>query len=623
LHKFTHIVCKFVKIRLFVFSMNTRELRKKYLEFFQQKQHQIIASASLLPENDATVLFTMAGMHPLVPYLMGEKHPKGTRLVDSQKCIRTGDIDDVGDNRHLTFFEMLGNWSLGDYFKKEAIEWSWEFLTSSDWLGLDPNRIFVTVFRGDDSAPKDDDSIKLWQEQFAKVNLKAEVSLDGNWSNENVRIFALPADDNWWGLASGGPCGPCSEMFFDTRPEDGFEVKHFDELVSSSRFFEVWNDVFMQYNKKEDGTLAELIKQNVDTGMGLERTVAVLNGHSEVFDIEEFTELFDKIAVLSGQEYESNKPAFRIMADHVRSAVMILGDEKALRPSNLDQGYVLRRLIRRAVRYGKQLGIENVFTAEIARVVIKQMKDIYPEVEQNQDFILNQLTAEEEKFAETIVKGMREFEKMSANKQISGKDAFVLFSTYGFPLEMTEELAREQDVKVSKEEFEKEFSEHQVLSRKGAEQKFKGGLADQGEATTKLHTTTHLLQAALQQVLGNHVAQKGSNITPDRLRFDFVHQDKMTDEEKQKVEDLINGWIAQDLQVVCEEVPYMDAKERGVIGLFEDKYGDVVKVFTIGDVSAEMCGGPHVERTGNLGHFKIKKEESSSAGIRRIKAVLE
>lgn len=603
--------------------MTTNELRQKYLDFFKSKGHEIIPSASLIPENDATVLFTMAGMHPLVPYLMGEKHPAGTRLADSQKCIRTGDIDDVGDNRHLTFFEMLGNWSLGDYFKREAISWSFEFLTGKDWLKLDPKRLYVTVFRGDESAPLDEESIKIWQEQFTSVGMTAEVSLDGNWTNENVRIFALPAEDNWWGLATGGPCGPCSEMFYDVRNDEGFVEKHFDDMVKSARFFEVWNDVFMQYNKKEDGSLEKLVQQNVDTGMGLERTAAVLNGEKEVFDIAEFRILFDKISELSGKNYEENKSAFRIIADHLRAATFILGDEKGIEPSNVDQGYILRRLIRRAVRYGKQLGINDVFTFKVAEVVINEMSGVYPELKKNKDFIVNQLVKEEEKFAKTLENGLKEFEKMSQDKAISGTEAFVLFSTYGFPYEMTNELAEEKGVEIDKKEFDAEFEKHQELSRKGAEQKFKGGLADHGEETTKLHTATHLLHAALRQVLGNHVEQKGSNITPERLRFDFTHPDKMTEEEKQKVESLVNDWIQSDYEVKCEEIPYMDAKEKGVIGLFEDKYGDVVKVYSMGEISAEMCGGPHAVRTSDLGTFKIKKEESSSSGIRRIKATLE
>jgi len=602
--------------------MTIDELRQKYLDFFKSKEHKVIPSSSLVPENDATVLFTMAGMHPLVPYLMGEKHPVGTKLTNSQKCIRTGDIDDVGDNRHLTFFEMLGNWSLGDYFKKEAITWSWEFLTSPEWLNLDPKRFFVTVFIGDSNSPLDDESVKSWQEMFKQSGIEAEVSTDGTWKNENTRIFALGEEDNWWGLAGGGPCGPCTEMFYDIHPENGFESDTFDNLVNKGRFLEVWNDVFLQYNRQKDESLVPLEQKNVDTGMGLERTVAVLNGFSEIFDIDEFQELFKQIEKISGKKYADNKEAFRIIADHARCATMILGDEKGITPSNLDQGYILRRVIRRAVRYGRQLGVEGSFLGEISEIVIKQLGTAYPELKVRKQHILDEIKKEEEKFVKTLEKGLKEFEKMSVDRVITGKEAFLLFASYGFPYEMTAELAKENGVEIDKKEFDAEFEKHQDLSRQGAEQKFKGGLADDGEATRKLHTATHLLQAALRQVLGDHVAQKGSNITPDRLRFDFTHNEKMTDEQKKQVEDLVNGWIAQKINVKCEEIPYMHAKKRGAIGLFEDKYGDIVKVYSVEDVSCELCGGPHAENTGDLGEFKIKKEESSSSGIRRIKAVL-
>lgn len=606
--------------------MTTSELRQLYLNFFAEKRHAIIPSASLIPQNDATVLFTTAGMHPLVPFLLGATHPKGRRLVDCQKCLRTGDIDDVGDNRHLTFFEMLGNWSLGDYFKKEAIAWSFEFLTDKKYLGLDPKRIFVTVFKGENDIPFDEESALAWQEQFKNLDINAEISRSGIWENENTRIFALGKDDNWWGLASGGPCGPCTEMFYDTRPEDNLEIgKSHEQLVKSFRFFEVWNDVFMQFEgKMNDGILVyEPLKQkNVDTGMGLERTVAVLNGQKEVFEISDFQDLFTKIAKLSGKSYIENKTAFRVIADHVRAATMILGDERGIEPSNLDQGYILRRLIRRAVRYGKQLGINDVFTFKIAEIVIDNMQGIYPELKKNKEFIINQLVHEEEKFAKTLEKGLKEFERLIKDNNLSGCDAFILFSTYGFPYEMTEELAREKNISISREEFDKEFCKHQELSRLGAEQKFKGGLADTSIETARLHTATHLLQAALRKVLGPHVEQRGSNITTERLRFDFTHSEKMTDEQKAEVEKLVNDWIVADYQVVCEELPYAEAKTRNVMGLFENKYGEVVKVFTIGDVSGEICGGPHATHTGELGKFKLVKEEASSSGVRRIKAVL-
>jgi len=603
--------------------MTSNELREKYLNFFKSKNHAITASASLIPENDPSVLFTTAGMHPLVPYLLGEKHSAGARLTNCQKCIRTGDIDDVGDNRHLTFFEMLGNWSLGDYFKKEAIEWSFEFLTSKEFLGLDPKRLFVTVFRGEGDIVADEESISIWQEQFAKMGITAEVSLDGKWQTEKTKIFALGKDDNWWGLTTG-PCGPCTEMFYDVSPEKGFESgKTHEDLVNGSRFVEIWNDVFMEFLKDPDGSLSKLAQKNVDTGMGLERTTAILNGYKEVFDIGVFQKLFAKIEDLSAKKYSDNEKAFRIIADHLRAAAFILGDEKGIEPSNVDQGYVLRRLIRRAIRYGRQIGISGVFTSKIASVVIAEMGEAYPELKKNQEFIVSQLIKEEEKFAETLENGLREFDKLAQKNLLNGHEAFILFSSYGFPWEMTAELATEKGIVISKEEFDIEFAKHQELSRAGAEQKFKGGLADTSVETCRLHTATHLLQSALQKVLGEHVHQKGSNITVERLRFDFTHTEKMTPEQLKTVEDMVNDWIKQDIEVICEELPYEDAVKRGAMGLFTDKYGQLVKVYTISGASCEMCGGPHAKRTSELGHFKIQKEEASSAGVRRIKAILE
>ncbi len=599
--------------------MTTAELRNLYLKFFQTKGHSIISSASLFPENDATVLFTTAGMHPLVPFLLGEKHSAGTKLVSAQKCLRTGDIDDVGDNRHLTFFEMLGNWSLGDYFKKEAISWSFEFLTQV--LQVDPSRLYVTVFVGNEEAPMDNESIQLWQENFRSVGIDAEFSSKGIWENSNIRIFALGKDDNWWGLASGGPCGPCSEMFIDTRPEVGFEEgKTHEELVKSFRFIEVWNDVFMEYLRNEDGSLSKLAQKNVDTGMGLERTTAILNGFSEVFDIKEFQEIFAKIFELSGKEYGDNQKAFRVIADHVRSATFILADDKRLEPSNVGAGYVLRRLIRRAVRFGHALDIKGNFLVRISEVIISQLQNFYPELTRNKDFIFSELQKEEEKFALTLQKGLKIIETL---KEISGKDAFNLYQSYGFPIEMTVEYAEEKNIKIDLQAFDLEMKKHQELSRSGAEQLFKGGLADSSEATTKLHTATHLLHSALRKVLGSHVQQKGSNITPERLRFDFTHPEKMTTEQIQEVENLVNSWINSDIEVVCEEMSFDEAKTKGAIGLFADKYGQVVKVYTINGASCEMCGGPHISRTSELGNFKIQKEEASSAGVRRIKAVLQ
>lgn len=583
--------------------MTTKELREKYLEFFKSKQHEIVPSASLIPENDPSVLFTTAGMHPLVPYLMGQKHPAGNRLASVQKCVRTGDIDEVGDNTHLTFFEMLGNWSLGDYFKTESIEMSFEFLTKE--LNIPLDRLAFSVFAGDDDAPFDQESFDKW------VSLGVAES----------RIAKLGKEDNWWpaGGKNPGPQGPDTEIFY--WASDSEAPAEFDP--EDDTWIEIWNNVFMQFNRTVEGKYEPLSQQNVDTGMGLERTVAILNGLDDVYLIDNLAEIISKVEELSGKKYEDDKKTFRIIADHIRSAVMIMGDRSGVGPSNLDQGYIVRRLIRRAVRFGKQLGIDKPFTVAVAEKVLEQMGSVYNDVKDNADNVLKMLADEEEKFARTLQNGIKEFEKMSKDNQISGKEAFVLFSTYGFPYEMTEELALEKGIKINKQEFDKEFETHQEKSRKGAEQKFKGGLADQGEETTRLHTATHLLQAALRKVLGDHVAQKGSNITTDRLRFDFTHPEKMTPEQKQEVQDLVNGWIEADYEVKCEELPYQDAKDRGVIGLFEDKYGDVVKVYTVGDVSSEMCGGPHVEKLGELGHFRIKKEESSSAGVRRIKAVLE
>jgi alanyl-tRNA synthetase len=618
------------------YMITANDLRKKFLEFFSGKGHAIIPSASLIPENDPSVLFTTAGMHPLVPFLLGEKHPLGNRLVGIQKCIRTGDIDEVGDNRHLTFFEMLGNWSLGGYFKKEAIGWSFEFLTSKKWLGLDAKRLFITVFRGNETSALDEETIKNWQKQFQANKLDAQVSLDGIWKDGKTRIFALGKDDNWWGLASAGPCGPCTEIFYDTRPEKGVERgKTHGELVESGRFVEIWNDVFMEYEsvnnendeiprfaRNDSQHYKKLAQKNVDTGMGLERTLSIINGQKEVFDIEEFQALFRKISELSGRKYEDNKREFRIIADHLRAATFILGDEHGIGPSNVKQGYILRRLIRRAVRYGRQLGINGIFTFKIAEAVVDAMKAVYPELKKNQDFIVNQLVQEEEKFGATLEKGLREFQRIAKHK-ISGKDAFVLFSTYGFPFEMTLELARENGVKVDKNEFDEEFKKHQELSRTASAGMFKGGLADSSKETKRLHTAAHLMLEAMRRVLGEHVQQKGSNINAERLRFDFSHSQKMTTEEIKQVENLVNEQIRKKLTVRFEEMSVEQAKALGAVGAFEHKYGDKVKVYFIGDFSREICAGPHVENIAGLGRFRIVKEEASSAGVRRVKAILE
>jgi alanyl-tRNA synthetase len=584
--------------------MKAKDLKKKYFEFFKEKQHKLISSASLIPEHDPTVLFTTAGMHPLVPYIMGERHPSGKRLVDVQKCIRTGDIDEVGDPSHLTFFEMLGNWSLGDYWKKEAISWSFEFLTSKKWLGLDENKFYITVFKGDKDAPKDDESAKIW----IGLGIPKE------------RIFYMPKKDNWWGPAgSTGPCGPDSEMFYDTGKEKcGRDCK---PGCGCGKYFEVWNDVFIQYNKTKDGEYKTLKQKTVDTGMGVERTVAMLGGKDTVFEIGEFKPIIDKIRE---NAKESNTRLIRIIADHLKAAVFILSENVA--PSNLDQGYILRRLIRKSIRHFRLLGIgkEN-FTLEIAKIVIDIYKDDYKELKQNKNFILEEFEKEEKKFKRTLETGLREFNKLIKKEaKITGKEAFLLFSSYGFPLEMTEELAQENGLKFNKDEFEKEFKKHQELSRAGAQKRFKGGLADSSEETKKLHTANHLLNEALRVVLkDDKIVQKGSNITPERLRFDFNFDRKLTDEEIKKIENLVNKKIKEGLEVKKEEMSLEEAKKKNAQGVFEHKYGDKVSVYTVDGFSVEICGGPHVKNTSELGKFKIKKEESSAAGIRRIKAVLE
>jgi len=594
--------------------LTANELREKFLSFFKEKGHAVIPSASVIPENDPTVLFTTAGMHPLVPYLLGAKHPEGTRLTDVQKCIRTGDIESVGDATHCTFFEMLGNWSLGDYFKKEAIEWSWEFLTSEKWLGIPKEKLYFTVFAGDEDAPRDMESYNYWR--------SLGVAED--------HIFFLPKENNWWGPAGiTGPCGPDTEMFIDTGKEKC--SPDCSPACSCGKYVEIWNDVFMQYNKTADGKFEPLSQKNVDTGMGLDRTIAVLQGVGSVYDTDIYKDIMDKIGQLAEKKYgedEETTRAFRIVADHIRTSTFILGDQKAVTPSNVDQGYVLRRLIRRAIRFGLQIGIPEGSTPEIAQVVINQYRDVYPELGQNEEFIKRELALEEERFQRTIKQGLKEFEKLinrlgDSTRVIDGPNAFRLYDTFGFPLEFTQELASEHGYTVDVEGFQESFRRHQEISQAGAAQRFKGGLADNTEETAKLHTATHLLHAALRKVLGDEVAQRGSNITAERLRFDFSFSRKMTREELDEVERLVNEAIQADVEVVCEEMPLEKAKESGAIGLFESKYENMVKVYTMGQFSKEICGGPHANRTGELGRFKIKKEESSSAGVRRIKAVLE
>ena len=593
--------------------MTVDELRNKWLAFFQSKGHTIIPSASLIPENDPTVLFTTAGMHPLVPYLMGEKHPGGTRLCDVQKCVRTGDIDEVGDASHLTFFEMLGNWSLGDYFKKEAIAWSWEFLTSPEYLGIDPDRLAFSVFAGDENCPRDEESAAYWMQ----CGVKKE------------HIFFLPKENNWWGPAGiTGPCGPDTEMFIDTgKPACG---PNCSPACDCGKYLEIWNDVFMQYNKTAEGTFEPLAKKNVDTGMGLERTICILEGKKSVYDTEAFTGILAKISELSGKQYgesEGVTKAFRIIADHTRCATFLIGDQRGVTPSNVDQGYVLRRLIRRAVRYGRQLDMPANFLSEIAEVIINQYQTAYPELKQNREKILGELSLEEERFARTLTQGLREYTKLTGSMEkgsmIDGATAFRLYDTFGFPIEITRELAAENGLNVDVDGFDAAFKAHQAKSHAGAEQRFKGGLADQTEETAKLHTATHLLHAALRKVLGDEVAQKGSNITAERLRFDFSFGRKMTPDEIKEVERLVNEAIEAKAPITCEEMPLEQAKQSGAIGLFESKYSADVKVYTMGKFSKEICGGPHASNTGDLGKFIIKKEESSSAGVRRIKAVLQ
>jgi alanyl-tRNA synthetase len=623
--------------------ISSSEIRQKYLEFFKSKGHAIIPSASVIPEHDPTVLFTTAGMHPLVPYLMGQPHPAGKRLADVQKCIRTQDIDEVGDNRHITFFEMLGNWSLGDYFKKEAIAWSWEFLTSSEWLGLDARKLAVTVFGGDERIPhlpKDEEAYEIWK-QTGVVEHKIAY-LEGG---------VLESKNNWWGPAGQtGPCGPDTEIFYWVGDTE-FAPENSNPGNDEDNWLEIWNNVFMQYFKTAEGEYNPLEQKNVDTGMGLERVLLAINGYATVFQADTFWPLIQKIEEISGHEYIEGKEvvrSMRIIADHIRTATIIMADDAKVAPSNVDQGYIVRRLIRRAIRHGRLLGIKEHFCTIIAEEVIKIFKDVYPEVERNKEFIFTELAQEESKFRNTIEQGLKEFEKVMNGfriafektgqviKELSGKQAFKLYDTYGFPLEMTQELAVENGLTVDVNGFELAFKEHQEKSRVGAEQKFAGGLADHSEMSTKYHTATHLLHATLLKVLGPHATQRGSNITAERMRFDFAHPQKLTAEQIKQVEDLVNEAIKKDYPVSWQEMSFEEAKKLGAIGLFEDKYESKIKVYTVGDTmlpatadpagptySREVCGGPHVEHTGVLGTFKIIKEEAVSAGVRRIKAILE
>jgi alanyl-tRNA synthetase len=581
--------------------MNSDEIRKRFLTFFEKRGHTVIPSASLVPENDPSVLFTTAGMQPLVPYLLGEKHPSGNRIVDVQKCVRTGDLEDIGDNRHFSFFQMLGNWSLGDYFKEDAIKWSYEFLTSKDeGLGLDAGRLYITVFSGDENAPKDTESSELWRK----------------WGIPESRIYFLGADDNWWSPGENGPCGPCTEMFYDVTGAVG-DLSHeaFLDAVKKEAVIEIWNDVFMEYEKKEGKVVGKLKQKNVDTGAGLERMTAVMQGRQTAYDTDLFIPIMQKI-----EEFTSSNDirAKRVVADHVRTAVFMIAD--GVTPSNTDRGYILRRLLRRAVRFADILGMKHGSLFWIAETVIEKYSPSYDELKKNIEKIKKEIDGEEQKFRETLERGLKEFEKGERN-------AFVLFSTYGFPLEVTLEIAKEKGIEIDTKQFEEEFKKHQALSRTSSAGMFKGGLANHNEQTIKLHTAHHLLLSALQEVLGKEVKQRGSNITEERLRIDFASPRKLTPEEIKKVEEIVNTRIKEDLTVVRREMPRIEAESLGAEMEFGAKYPEVVSIYFIEDkngnaISKEFCGGPHVSHTRELGTFKILKEEAVSAGVRRIKAVL-
>ncbi len=592
--------------------MTSAEIRKRFISFFEKRGHAVLPSASLVPENDPSVLFNTAGMQPLVPYLLGEKHPLGTRLVNFQKCVRTGDIDDIGDNTHATFFEMMGNWSLGDYFKEDAIKWSYELLTSKDeGFGLDPHRLYVTVFEGNEDAPRDDEAAAIWKKYLP----------------EN-RIYYRPADKNWWSAGDNGPCGPDTEMFYDVTGTLGdMTLEEYLKADDEQKVVEIWNDVFMEYLKKDGKVVGKLANKNVDTGSGFERITMVLQGKDNIFDTDLFLPIINKIKEFTSVDTTTKESirAMRIIADHLRATTFLIGD--GVLPGNKDQGYILRRLLRRAVRYADTLNMKHGSLFWIADTIVTEYKDAYPMLITQKEHIKSEIDKEEQKFRSTLAKGMKEFERM-ATSSISGDDAFLLLSSYGFPIDLTKELAKERGLTVDEKGFEEAFKKHQDLSRSGSEQKFKGGLSGTGEMETRYHTATHLLNAALREVLGNHISQKGSNITAERMRFDFSHGAKMTDEEKKKVEVLVNQKIDEAHPVTFKEMPKEEAERIGAIHAFGDKYGDIVKVYSIGNetdgyFSREFCGGPHVANTKELGHFKIVKEEAVSQSVRRIKAVLE
>jgi alanyl-tRNA synthetase len=584
--------------------LSSNEIRKRFLDFFAKRGHAVLPSASLVPENDPSVLFNTAGMQPLVPYLMGQKHPLGTRLASAQKCVRTGDIEEVGNHKNLTFFEMLGNWSLGDYFKEDAIKWSFEFLTSKEeGLGLDPNRLYVTVFEGDADAPRDLEAVEIWKHYIPEH-----------------RIYFLPKKNNWWSPGDNGPCGPDTEMFYDVTPEGLGDMTH-EEYVAADdegRVVEIWNDVFMEYEKRDGNVVGKLAQKNVDTGSGLERVTMIVQGKSNVYESDLFAPAMEKIRNMAiSWSSETMLRSARIIADHMRSSVFLIGD--GVLPSNKDQGYILRRLIRRAVMRGHQLKLASGTLLDVATLYVEQYGHAYPELADNSEKIITAIRDEELKFKKTLESGIKEFEK--------GTDPFILATTYGFPIELTEELATEKEVVIDRVAFDEKMKAHQELSRSGAEQKFKGGLANTNEQTVKLHTAHHLLLAALQEIVSPDIHQKGSNITEERLRMDFSFDRKVTPEELQKVEALVNEWISDALPVIRREMPREEAEKLGAEMEFGAKYPDVVSVYTIQKaddtfVSKEFCGGPHVSNTSELGHFKIQKEEASSAGVRRIKAVL-
>lgn len=587
--------------------ISSNKLKKMYLEFFQKNGHKVIANASLVPENDPTALFISAGMHPLVPYLLGQPHPSGTKLVNVQKCLRTSDVAEVGDSFHLSFFEMLGNWSLGDYFKAESIPWSYEFLTSKDWLNIDKEKISVTVFAGDEDAPKDEESADIWR----SLGMPEE------------RIFYLPKEDNWWGPAGAtGPCGPDTEIFYDTGIEPcGAECK---PGCGCGKYNEIWNNVFMEYNKTHDGRYELLDQKNVDTGMGVERTISVLQGKKNVYETEIFAPLIEKIKELAEVEEipEEQEKSIRVIMDHIRAATFLLAD--GVVPRNIEQGYVLRRIIRGAIRHGRLMGIEREFLTELSPAVIGMYEEDNPHLRKNEEFILDELRKESKKFNNTLVKGLRRFNRIAdKKKEIDAKDAFLLYQSFGFPIEITAEIGEENGIPVDVAGFEEEMKIHQKVSSASAGKKFGSGLADSQNETVKLHTATHLLNEALRVVLSKDIVQRGSNITHERLRFDFNFDRKLTDEEKRAVEDVVNEKIKQKIPITHIETTLEEAKKIATQAVFGDRYGEKVTVYSIGGFSSELCSGPHVENTGELGHFRIVKERSISAGVRRIRAVLE